>query len=146
MDAKGIVMKGMILGAALALASPAAADTWWETEEGTFYFNGGVDGWGEFVFIENGQVVDGFKVFIDEMEDVYYGRSDFEMRSYVGYYAIYDSNEYCSITRLDPYGNQIADYGEARMTFQGNWQYFTLELTQCADDDRMHVLYGMPGQ
>ena len=140
------LISGTVLSAALAIAVPVAADTWWETEEGTFYFNGGFDGWGEFVFIENGQAVDGFKVFIDEMEDVYNGRTDFEMRSYVGYYAIYDTNESCGVARRDPYGTQINFYGEARMTFQGNWEYFTLELSECANDDRMHVLYGMPGQ
>ena len=150
MSAKGSVMKalmsGAILGVACAVAAPVAADTWWETEEGTFYFNGGVDGWGEFVFIEQGQAIPGFKIFIDEMEDVYYSRTDFEMRSYVGFYANYDTHDSCGIVRVDPYCEQFASYGEVRMTFQGNWEYFTLEYDECGRDGTTQYLYGTPGQ
>ncbi|PRY78000.1 hypothetical protein [Marivita geojedonensis] len=135
------------LAACVSIASMAHADTWWEVGDQTLYFEDAKDGMGVFVYLTPANVANpNFKLFLDEMEEVYYGRQDFGPATYTGYMANYAAEQDCGPTRYDAYGEPYSNWSTARMTFGADWRYFTLTLDDCGKGQYVETLDGTPGK
>ncbi len=136
-----------ILAVQGASTFPASADTWWEIGDQTLYFEDGIDGMGVLVYLtDTNEPNPNFKLFIGEMEDIYFGRKDYEARAYYGYMANYASDQDCGPSRVDAYGQSYSNWSYAELTFGADWQHFTLVLDHCGEGDYIETLQGTPGQ
>lgn len=134
-----------VLIAGMSIGSTAAADIWWEVGDQTLYFDDGIAGMGVFVFLDNYETNPDFKLFVDGMQDVYVGQSDYQTRPYSGYMVSYTSDFECGTTRTDPYGQVFTHWSTATLAFEQDENYFTLTLDNCGYGKYIDTYYGTPG-
>lgn len=132
------------IGALTALAGPAAADSWWETDLGTMAWADTVNGAAVFTF--DGQAG---AVFIDGIggdwdDSLREGSSiDDWSGTFTGWWYDSDGTDLCSQARTDGYGQITQYWGQAQITFV-DFGHFTLSLGAC-DGPMTVTIDGTPG-
>ena len=128
-----------------AMASPAAADIWWETSEGTMSWSDTVGGAAVFTFDDTGAMfIDGIPA--EETSGRMYdanGWVESWSGTFNGMWYDYDDSNLCSETRTDPYGRSTASWGNAQIAFS-DLRHFTLSIGGCGEPVAP-VLTGTPG-
>lgn len=132
--------------AMVALASPAAADIWWETELGTLNWEDVVKSNGVFKSLdEDNQIKETMGFFIDGLASQF-SSVGVKPGTYQGTRFLYDKAEAeCRWRSTDPYGKKASYWGTLSITFPQDYNYFTAHMSACNSQTKEFTLNGTPG-
>ena len=139
-------LTALTLALALPFAGAASADIWWETEQGTLYWEDSVDTYSVFKFFvgESTEISNDVALFIDgtshmnTLEELAGG-------TYAGLWFDYTSED-CGLEATDPYYGTAQSWGTLTITFMEDAGYFTADIKGCADQEVLATLNGTPGE
>lgn len=133
------------LVAAVAVSTPAAADFWWETDQGTLYFDGAAGNWGVFRFLdkEKGQTLPGIAIYINGLGPQYTG-TGIQPGTYDAQWFNY-SGEDCGEQVADPEGNVSSNWGVMSFTINQDYNYFSADVYNCREENPVTTFNGTPG-
>ena len=139
------------LAAALLIAAPASADIWWETDDGTLYWDENVGTFSVFKFFfgNTNQINDNYAFFVDGAGGFNY-TDQLGGRTFGGQWYVYgtfaDSSGGCGLMAVDPKGQSAQYWGSLTITFEPGGEYFVAQIKHCATQDVIDVTTGTPGQ
>ena len=131
----------------IASAVPAFADIWWETSEGTLYWEDTVDTFSVFKFFKEGtnEIDHTAAIFVDGTSTYNY-TDDLGGRTFGGLWFFYgEARERCGGMGVDPYGNSAAIWGTVTMTFEPGGNNFSAAFKKCGTQEVIDTLIGTPG-
>lgn len=120
----------------LAMASPAAADIWWETPQGSLMWSDTIGGTGVFTYAnDTGAVfIDGIGAAYDagQMYNESTGWIETFSGTYNGYWYDHDQSLeiQCAESRTDPYGRTTQTWGTAQFVFS-DLRHFAFNIGSC---------------
>jgi hypothetical protein len=145
---RSIGLAAVGLAAAVSLSSPAAADVWWETENGTLYWDGTVDDYGVFRYMlrdQNNAMDKNSAFFIDGLGPLYTSGGSMTGK-YEGLWFKYGGRrKTCDFEVEDPNGVTTNSWGSLSIEFKADENYFTLKLADCEHSEISNTLNGTPG-
>ena len=139
------VVAASALAMAVAFATPAAADFWWETDEGKLYFDGASGNWGVFRFLDNNSnIKQDVAIYINGMGPQYTG-TGLKPGTYDAQWFDYTDND-CGREAVDPDGKVARSWGVMSFTVKQDYNYFTADVWQCENNKPMGKFNGTPGK
>ena len=138
------------LAATITLSSPAVADVWWETKDGTLYWDGAVGDYGVLRFLLKDQdykLDKNSAFYVDGMGPLYTSNGKLT-GTYGGLWFKYGrgARNSCDFEVEDPEGNKTKNWGSLSITYKQDDNYFTLELSNCEHPEVTRTLEGTPGE
>jgi len=141
------IIASATLATAMMVAAPTMADIWWETNEGTLYWEDTVSTFSVFKFFKEGtnDLDHTAAIFVDGTSTYNYTQ-DLGGRTFGGIWFFYgESSESCGATGVDPYGNSSSIWGTLTMTFEPGGENFSADFKKCATQEVLDTLIGTPG-
>ena len=140
---------GLTVAAGLLLGSmggqKAMADFWWETDQGTLYFEGASGNWGVFKFLDDSNnIIPRIGLFIKGMGPMYTG-GGVRPGTYEAQWFDYSGSD-CSREAQDPTGRIAQEWGTMWFTVHEDINYFTAQVYNCDETEPATTFRGTPGQ
>ncbi len=133
------------LAALMSFATPAAADFWWDTDEGKLYFEGASGNWGVFYFLtDSNELNKEVAIYLDGVGPQYSGGIGIKPGTYSAQWFNYNETG-CSRPAVDPDGRTANDWGVMNFTVKEDYNYFSAEVFKCEENEPVGTFTGKPG-